>query len=76
MIRATGEANGRPFLILGVDRENINRLTAGKPIRVTMESVGIERDVLIIFGETLQDVTNELMAAGMKIPAPENEQSN
>ena len=69
MIRATGERNGRPFLLLGVDRENINRLTSGKPIRCTMESVGIERDVLIVFGETLQDVTNELTAAGIQFPS-------
>lgn len=76
MIRATGEANGRPFLLLGVDRGNIDRLTSGKPIRVTMESVGIERDVLIIFGETLQDVATELTAAGIQFPKPSNQQAN
>ena len=68
MIRLTGKTGDRPFLILGVDRENINRLTSGKPIRVTMESVDIERDVMVIFGETLQDVMDQLTSAGVELP--------
>lgn len=71
MIRLTGKTGDRAFLILGVDRDNINRLTSGKPIRVTAESVGIERDVMIIFGETLQSVTDELTAAGVVLPTPD-----
>lgn len=70
MIRLTGSTNDRPFLLLGIDRENIDRLTSGKPIRVLMESIGIERDVLIVFGETLQNVTDELTAAGISLPSP------
>jgi hypothetical protein len=70
MIRATGKMkDGRPFLLLGMDRENITRLTAGKPIVVRMESVGIERDVLICFGETLQALTDELIEAGFVLPS-------
>jgi len=71
MIRMTGQTSeGRPFLLLGVDRENINRLTAGKPIICKGESVGIDRDVMVVFGETLQDVTDELAKAGIVPPSP------
>jgi hypothetical protein len=66
MIRATGRMkDGRLFLLLGVDRENINRLTSGKPIVCKGESVGIERDVIIVFGETLKDVETELTSIGI-----------
>jgi hypothetical protein len=68
MIRATGTAKGRKFLLLGVDRENINRLTAGKPIIVRAESLDLERDVMIVFGETLQDVADQLEKAGFNLP--------
>jgi len=66
MIRATGRMkDGRLFLLLGVDRENINRLTSGKPIVCKGESVGIDRDVIIVFGETLKDVETELTSIGI-----------
>lgn len=73
MIRMTGKnAEGREFVLLGVDRENINRLTSGKPIICRAESVGIERDVMVVFGETLQDVADELAKAGIVMPANTN----
>ena len=66
MIRATGRMkDGRLFLLLGVDRENINRLTSGKPIVCKGESVGIDRDVIIVFGETLKDVKIQLEGFGI-----------
>jgi len=68
MIRLTGtKADGRKFLILGVDKENIRRLTSGMPIRCTAESVGIERDVMIVYGDTLQDVADELSKVGLDL---------
>lgn len=70
MIRLKGNANGRQFLLLGLDRENINRLTSGQPIRVLADSVELEQDVLIVFGETLQDVADELVAAGIDLSIP------
>lgn len=71
MIRATGtDSKGHRFLILGVDRQNIDRLTSGKPIHVKGETVGLPVDVWIVFGETLQLVTDELVAAGVVLPTP------
>lgn len=75
MIRMTGKsADGREFVLLGVDRENITRLTAGKPIICRAESVGIERDVMVVFGEGLQDVADELAKTGITIPANDTRQ--
>jgi hypothetical protein len=50
---------GRKHLGLGISRENVNRLTAGKPIRVNLEDLGITVDgaVMIYFGETEQELT-------------------
>ena len=69
MIRLTGKtAQGRDFILLGLDRENINRLTSGKPIVCRKETVNIERDVMIVFGETLGDVVKELEQNGIVVP--------
>lgn len=76
MIRMTGvKSDGTPFMLLGVDRENINRLTSGKPIVCNRESLGVERDVMIVFGETLQDVINDLEKVGVTYVANNSSQS-
>jgi len=62
MLRMTGRGtNGQKFLLLGLDRENLIRLTSGKPIVCRGETVGLEHDVIIVFGETLDDVRREIM---------------
>ncbi len=76
MIRLTGMlGDGRKFLILGVDKENIRRLTNGHPIRCTAESVNIDRDVMIIYGDTLQDVADELSKAGLDLAIDQKAQA-
>jgi len=55
---ATGD-DGTRILMLGVTRENITRLTAGKPIRVSaMTHPGFPTDLVIAiaFGETDADL--------------------
>ena len=47
-------------ILLGVDKENIKRLTEGKPIRVEGKELGIPYDIFIIYGETLKDIAREL----------------
>jgi len=72
MIRATGRGkNGRTLLVLGLDRENITRLTRGEPILVEAESCGatdVHVDVFIMFGETLAGMTDQLRGAGIELP--------
>lgn len=76
MIRLTGEtADGRKFVLLGIDKENVRRLTSGHPIRCSAESVGIERDVIVAYGETLQAITDELAESGFVFPGKEHSQA-
>lgn len=58
--------------ILGIDAENVNRLKNGQPILVCLAELGGTDDVLIIYGETLKDIQNELEAAtGQPFPEPQ-----
>lgn len=74
MIRAlTTQKDGRKMLILGVDRINIERLTSKQPIIVRGGQFGMDlpMDVLIMFGETLDDVAAELRQNGFEsVPDP------
>lgn len=59
--------------ILGIDAENVKRLKEGKPILVSLAELGGHDDVLIVYGETLQDIARELEeASGSKLPSPTN----
>jgi hypothetical protein len=59
-----------PF-VLGLDAENIKRLQAGQPILVALAELGGTDDVLIMAGNTLADIQNELETAmGTKFPDP------
>lgn len=68
MLRARA-SNG--VFILGLDAENVRRLTAGKPILVSLAELGGTDDVMILYGETLEDIKRELVdAAGEPLPEP------
>lgn len=57
--------------IIGLDAENIRRLTAGQPILVSLAELGGTDDVLIMAGQTLQDIARELEeASGHPLPNP------
>lgn len=56
MMRASGRTeDGRPLLVIGLERGNIERLQAGNPIKFDMAQHGIEGECLIVFGETAED---------------------
>lgn len=55
-------------VLVGLTRENINRLTAGKPIHFTNTPMPELRDVGILFGETKVDILKQLEAAGVEVP--------
>lgn len=68
MIRA--RASDGTF-ILGIAAENVKRLKEGKPILVSLAELGGHDDVLIVYGETHEDILRELEeASGSKLPAP------
>jgi hypothetical protein len=59
MIRAVmTKDNGRKLLILGVDKENIRRLTeCDEPLFLDGRTVQIDGiDLVILYGETIRDV--------------------
>jgi hypothetical protein len=66
MLIASAQGPEKRFLVLGVTRENITRLLAGRPIRLSAEShPGIPADLVlaIVFGETEGDLMRDMRAA-------------
>jgi hypothetical protein len=70
MIRMTiiNPRTGKRLLLLGLDRENVNRLTDGKPILVEGEPMNLPFDVSVVFGETLEEIRAELEKGGLRFP--------
>lgn len=67
MVRFSAMAeDGRAFIGLGLSAENVRRLTAGQPIRVTGESVGVPSvaSILIFAGGTEQGMEAMLREHG------------
>lgn len=60
----TGERGER--LIVGVTRGNIDRLTAGKPMRVQIAEHVSVREVIVVFGEDKHAIVAELESAGLE----------
>lgn len=58
------------LIILGIDAENVRRLKRGLPIVVDLTDLGGEGEVMIVYGETLEDIRNDLERA-MGVPFPE-----
>lgn len=66
MLRARA-SNG--VFILGIDAENVKRLKDGKPILISLAELGGSDDVMICYGDTLDDIRKELEAAsGAPLP--------
>lgn len=60
---------GNGLFILGLESENIRRLKAGEPIVVSLAQIGGTDDVMIMYGDTLQDIIDELeRASGQPMP--------
>lgn len=71
MIRAASrKQTGEPVILLGVTEENVNRLKEGKPIRVDLAQfeVGLEGDLVILYGKTHRAVVDDLNASGIRLP--------
>jgi hypothetical protein len=55
-------SNGYGFI--GVDQENIKRLTDGQPILMDLGKIENPKKVVIYYGETLDDILNDLEKRG------------
>ncbi len=58
--KLTNADNTKSTFVLGLDAENIKRLLAGAPIMVQLSDFGGIDNVLIMAGETLQEMTDTL----------------
>ena len=57
--------------ILGVDAENIRRLTEGQALVVDLAALGGTDKVFIMYGTTMADILRELeQATGEPLPIP------
>ena len=64
MILFTFEDNdGKTYLGAGLSRENINRLTDGRPIRIDLPKQGVPKidgKIMIFFGETERELQQQI----------------
>ena len=55
-------------ILIGITKENMNRLTTGKPIRFDVKGKEPIKTVAIIYGEDKPAILKELENAGMQVP--------
>ena len=72
MIKAAGKTGlGMPLLMLGLSGENVARLAAGEPIRVSaqhMAELGLpQMEIVIHYGPTEAAILGDLEAHGVKL---------
>ena len=72
MIKAAGKTGlGVPLLLLGLSGENVTRLAAGEPIRVSaaaMRDLGLPQvEVVLHYGKTEDDILAGLKAHGVQV---------
>lgn len=74
MLKIVANVGGRATLFLGIDRANTERLHADMPIKVNAEelleptSMDKVQDVVLVAGETVADLIDQLRRGGMPIP--------
>lgn len=55
-------------MILGIDAENVRRLKAGQPILKSLAQFGGKDDIVIVYGDTVDDIKRELERALGPLP--------
>jgi len=69
VIKFSAETPSGPLFGFGLSRGNIDRLTAGQPIKINLRDLGGPAvNIAIMFGETEQALFDELKAAGAISP--------
>ena len=69
MIKAVGETNGRPLLILGLSGENMTRLMADEPIRLNASELGLpDIEIVLVGGKTEDAILQQLRQVGLVGP--------
>ncbi len=69
MIKARSNHPTRgPLLLFGLSAENIKRLQSGQPIKINLTEMGMQGEVLIMYGQTEAAIVEELRQAGIELP--------
>lgn len=71
MIKFRASLNGRSIVTLCLEEVNIERLKAGKPIRVYQEDLNIPIDIIVLYGKDKAAIIADLRKNGVELP-PEN----
>ena len=65
------KARSGDHFIYGLSAGNIERLKQGKPIFFPLSELGMPSGtVTILYGETEEDIKQQLIDAGMRLPPP------
>lgn len=62
ILASATQKNDRPLLIVGLTQRNMEHLDAGHPAFKSLDAVGVEADLLILHGDTAQDISDVLNA--------------
>lgn len=68
MLKATGKLNGRDTLFIGLSFGNLKRFRAGPLdsfITIPAEEVGLSHDIVILSGQTEQDIQAFLLTTSV-----------
>lgn len=66
MIKGAGKRGDKPLLVVGLSAENCFRLQEGKPISFDAAELGLPTlEVLIVGGQTEEDIARQLNEAGL-----------
>ena len=69
VIKASGTSrNDQPFILLGLSQENWDRLRDRKPIEFNATALGFDGDIIIVGGDTEEDILDELRAHRLVTP--------
>ncbi len=69
MIKARSNHPTRgPLLLFGLSAENMKRLQSGQPIKINLTEMGMQGEVLIMYGQTEAAIVEELRQAGIELP--------
>ncbi len=60
MIKFRAEGKDGPLIGLGLSQENMDRMTAGQPVHVKLEELGLEGDIVIFYGKTEDELQRTL----------------
>lgn len=73
MIRARGTTkDGRPLVLLGLSETNLVRWRQGQPINTSLAVLGLHAEVVIVYGQTEDDIRRELVEAGITFEKEED----